>query len=69
VLKNPITVIYDTLQSKLGSPQDITKLIEDREGVEIDKAVDIPQPSKGIEEAKTAPSTVPSSKVKETSAV
>jgi replication factor A1 len=39
--------------------------MEDHEGVEIDKAVEIPQPVKKIEEVKTAPSTAHTTKVKE----
>jgi hypothetical protein len=63
ILKDPITILYDNLEDKIGNPQDLAKVMENSEGIEIDKAVDIPQPEElKIEvkvEEKSAPEPVP----------
>ena len=64
MLKDPITILYDNFDQKIGSPQDLQKLIENPEGIEIDKAVEIPQKVEEAPLPKTAPSTVNASKVK-----
>jgi hypothetical protein len=92
ILKDPITILYDSFSSKIGAPQDLAKLMESPEGIEIDKAIDIPQAevpeiqvaevkeeakaapvpepmpvpvAQPVEQARTAPSSVVPSKVKE----
>jgi replication factor A1 len=53
------------LDCKIGAPEDLAKLISNPEGIEIDKAIEIPQySSEPIETAKTAPSTAHATKVK-----
>lgn len=66
MLKDPVTVLYDSFDSKIGSPQDLQRLVENSEGIEIDKAVDIPQAvvEPEVAVARTAPSTANASKVK-----
>ena len=44
ILKDPITILYDHLDKKLGEPQDILKNIKNVEGIELDKRVAIPMP-------------------------
>ena len=43
IIKDPISVLYSNLDSKIGAPEDLAKLIANPEGIEIDKAVEIPQ--------------------------
>ena len=42
MLKDPLEIVHDHLDAKLGSPQDIGKVIENQEGFELDKQVEIP---------------------------
>lgn len=56
-------MLYSSFDSKIGAPEDLQKLIANPEGIEIDKAVEIPQ--KEVAEVKTAPSTAHTTKVKE----
>lgn len=65
IIKDPISVLYSNLDSKIGAPEDLAKLIANPEGIEIDKAVEIPQQvSSQRAEAKTAPSTAHVTKAK-----
>ena len=42
MLKDPLEIVYDHLDAKLGSPVDISKVLENQEGFELDKHVEIP---------------------------
>ncbi len=42
MLKDPLTIVYDHIDAKLGNPQDIKNVMENPEGFELDKQIDIP---------------------------
>lgn len=42
MLKDPLEIVHHHLAAKLGSPVDISKVLENQEGFELDKRVEIP---------------------------
>jgi hypothetical protein len=42
MLKDPISIVYDHIDVKLGNPQDIKNVMENPESFEVDKQTNIP---------------------------
>ena len=55
MLKDPLTVLYDDLTEKIGSPKDLKEIIENKDTIELGQALEIPSAAKESVQEKTAP--------------